>query len=57
MYKYNNFIKTQIYCINFYYDYKNKNKLSEPVMKNIFLLPKNLEYTFAHKYLFSIYII
>ena len=23
-YKYNNFLKTQIYCINFYYDYKNK---------------------------------
>jgi len=27
MYKYNNFLKIQIYCINFYYDYKNKEQI------------------------------
>ena len=25
--KYINFLKTQIYCINFYYDYKNKEQI------------------------------
>jgi len=38
MYKYNNFLKTQIYYINFYYDYKNKEQILLNQSKNIFLL-------------------
>jgi len=32
--KYINFLKTQTYCINYYYDYKNKKQiLFEPIIK------------------------
>ena len=54
-YKYNNFLKTQIYYINFYYDYKNKEQNLLIQSWNISsCFQKNLKHTFAHKYLFSI---
>jgi len=38
--KYTNFLKIQTYCINFYYDYKNKKQILLNRHENIFLLQK-----------------